>query len=181
MKKYSAIFLLVALVCLVTNIPAAQGFSYSRQAWKRVLEVWTNSFSIIFQLWKKIFLYMNQWYRGNERSVLLRLSGINIKLEKSLLFHEKVLYKLLTREWQWLREFHELFFPHKNMQHAKRGEFEIVNKNSPTMVQTSHLKTYVSFFSLFVIKKTKCEKIILKNNMTIEANCMKRHCSLSKA
>ena len=41
---------------------------------------------------------MNQWYRGNERRVLLRLSGINIKSEKSLLFHEKVLYKLLTRE-----------------------------------------------------------------------------------
>ena len=67
------------------------------------------------------------------------------------------------------------------MQRAKRGEFEILDKNSPTMVQTSHLKTYVSFFSLFVIKKTECEKIILKKNMTIEANCMKRHCSLSKA
>lgn len=67
------------------------------------------------------------------------------------------------------------------MQHANRGEFEIVDKNSPTMVQTSHLKTYVSFFSLLVIKKTECEKIILKKNMTIEVNCMKRHCSLSKA
>lgn len=121
MKKYSAIFLLVALVCLVTNIPAAQGFSYSRQAWKRVLEVWTNSFSIIFQLWKKIFLYMNQWYRGKERSVLLRLSGINIKSEKSLLFHEKVLYKLLTREWPWLREFHELFFHIKICSMQKEG------------------------------------------------------------
>ena len=171
MKKYSAIFLLVALVCLVTNIPAAQGFSYSRQAWKRVLEVWTNSFSIIFQLWKKIFLYMNQWYRGNERSVVRKI--IVIPWKSTLQVTDSRMTVIKRNSWA--------FFPHKNMQHAKRGEFEIVDKNSPTMVQTSHLKTYVSFFSLFVIKKTKCEKIILKNNMTIEANCMKRHCSLSKA
>lgn len=171
MKKYSAIFLLVALVCLVTNIPAAQGFSYSRQAWKRVLEVWTNSFSIIFQLWKKIFLYMNQWYRGNERSVVRKIIVIPWKSTLQVTDSRMTVIKRIS----WA------VFPHKNMQHAKRGKFEIVDKNSPTMVQTSHLKTYVSFFSLFVIKKTKCEKIILKNNMTIEANCMKRHCSLSKA
>lgn len=171
MKKYSAIFLLVALVCLVTNIPAAQGFSYSRQAWKRVLEVWTNSFSIIFQLWKKIFLYMNQWYRGNERSVVRKIIVIPWKSTLQVTDSRMTVIKRIS----WA------VFPHKNMRHAKRGEFEIVDKNSPTMVQTSHLKTYVSFFSLFVIKKTKCEKIILKNNMTIEANCMKRHCSLSKA
>lgn len=171
MKKYSAIFLLVALVCLVTNIPAAQGFSYSRQAWKRVLEVWTNSFSIIFQLWKKIFLYMNQWYGGNERSVVRKIIVIPWKSTLPVTDSRMTVIKRIS----WA------VFPHKNMQHAKRGEFEIVDKNSPTMVQTSHLKTYVSFFSLFVIKKTECEKIILKNNMTIEANCMKRHCSLSKA
>lgn len=171
MKKYSAIFLLVALVCLVTNIPAAQGFSYSRQAWKRVLEVWTNSFSIIFQLWKKIFLYMNQWYRGNERSVVRKIIVIPWKSTLQVTDSRMTVIKRIS----WA------VFPHKNMQHAKRGKFEIVDKNSPTMVQTRHLKTYVSFFSLFVIKKTKCEKIILKNNMTIEANCMKRHCSLSKA
>lgn len=171
MKKYSAIFLLLALVCLVTNIPAAQGFSYSRQAWKRVLEVWTNSFSIIFQLWKKIFLYMNQWYRGNERSVVRKIIVIPWKSTLQVTDSRMTVIKRIL----WA------VFPHKNMQHAKRGEFEIVDKNPPTMVQTSHLKTYVSFFSLFVIKKTECEKIILKNNMTIEANCMKRHCSLSKA
>ena len=49
------------------------------------------------------------------------------------------------------------------MQHAKRGEFEIVDKNSPTMVQTSHLKTYVSFF--FIVrhkKKQNAKKLFLK-------------------
>lgn len=55
MKKYSAIFLLVALVCLVTNIPAAQGFSYSRQAWKRVLEAMHDTRSICQELQKRCY------------------------------------------------------------------------------------------------------------------------------